>query len=240
VTSPSITAVSTMAASTLCGPLLSGPRIALGTAFRGRTSWLLTGADATCSVSLLTPRAVLLPRSCVLPALPPPTARVSIGDGAIWYDDHRVAVRRWFTPARVVRGALRSHAASPEAVGSRVAGWRDRLGEGEGLTPYGDDVVCGLMLGLIASDHEYADRLAREIRDTDLEARTTAVSATLLRCAGEGWCIPEVEELLDALSSHRGVEPAVRRLLEVGHSSGRGLCEGLSSVLDLRHSGLAA
>jgi Protein of unknown function (DUF2877) len=235
-----VTTPSTMAASTLCRRVLSGPRIALSTAYRGRDSWLLTSAEPRLGVSLLTPRAVLLPRSLVVPALPPGSPQLSIGDGALWYDDRRVAVRRWFTPPRVVRGALREHPASPAPPGGLVAGWCAHLGEGDGLTPYGDDVICGIMLGLLATDHEDADRLAQEIRETDLDARTTALSAALLRCACEGWCIPEVERLLVALAENAPADHAVRRLLAVGHSSGRGLLAGLASVLDLAQLGMAA
>ncbi len=235
-----MTTPSTMAVSILCRALLTGPQTALTTAYRGRDAWLLTCVESPLGVSLLSPGAVLLPQSIVMPALPAGRCRVSIGDGALWYDDVRVTISRWFTPARAVRGALRRHGTETAVAAGVVEGWRDHLGEGPGLTPYGDDEICGAMLGLIATDHPDADRLATEILASELDARTTPVSAALLRCAADGWCIPEVERLLVALETGVGATVAVDGLLAVGHSSGHGLLAGLASVLDLSPLGLAA
>lgn len=230
----------TMAASTLCRSFLSGPRVALTPAHRSPEAWFLTGPEVPGGVSLLSPRAVLLPRSVVVRAVPTGSPRVTVGEGALWYDDERVAVTRWFTPPRVVRGVLRHLALPPGRAAQRLVGWRDRLGAGEGLTPYGDDVVCGTMLGLLATDDEAADGLARDIQEMELDARTTAISAALLRCAAEGWCIPEVDRLLMSWSKREADESAVQALRAVGHSSGRGLLTGLASVIELPHRGLAA
>lgn len=229
-----------LAASALCRDLLAGPRTCLVTAHRSRDAWLLTAHGERWLVTLRTPRAVAHPQSLVVQALPAGSPQVSIGDGCLWYGDQRVTVSRWFTPPRVVRGSLRAHAARPDPTPELLTGWRHRLGAGEGLTPYGDDVICGLMLGLLATDHEHTDRLAREIRETDLEARTTAASAALLRCTADGWCIPEVAAVVTAVGTGSGLDEAVRQLLAVGHTSGHGLLAGLSSVLDQREGGLVA
>jgi hypothetical protein len=175
-----------------------------------------------------------------MPALPSGTPAVSIGDGALWYDDQPVTVSRWFTPNRVARGGLSRHPTAPGRADDYLECWGDQLGAGEGLTPYGDDVICGVMLGLIAADDRAADSLAAQIRAADLESRTTAVSAALLRCACDGWCIPEIARVLEALASRRDPGAAVQRLLAVGHTSGEGLLAGLATVLDLRRPGLAA
>lgn len=229
---PSRMAPSTMAASTLVRPLLTGPRADLVPAHRSRAAWLLTTPAGPAGwLSLSTPRAVLLPHALVLALLPPPVAQLSVGDGFLWYDDQPVAVRRWFTPPRVARGALAGLGAAPADVCGRLAGWSDRLGRGDGLTPYEDDVTCGAMLGLLATDDPAAVWLAGQIRGADLESRTTTVSAVLLRSACEGWCIPEVAAVLTALGSGRAVAETVHRLVAVGHSSGRGLWAGISQVL---------
>lgn len=232
---------STMAASTLCGPLLSGPLTRMHPAHRNREAWLLTAAGAPKRwVSLSTPRAVRLPHALVLPRLPAHCPRVGVGDGFLWYDEEPVEVRRWFTPPRVNRGVLAALAATPADVRRRLSGWSGRLGRGDGLTPYQDDVICGAMLGLLATDDPAADWLAEQLRCADLEARTTTASAALLRSACDGWCIPEVAAVVTALSTGRSPVEAVQRLTAVGHSSGRGVWAGMSGVLDLPARPVAA
>ena len=73
--------------------------------------------------------------------------------------------------------------------------------------------------------------LAQDIAGADLERSTTATSASLLRTACEGWCIDELADLLRCLA--RGEDPTSARdtLLRVGSSSGRGLIEGVATVL---------
>jgi hypothetical protein len=235
-----VTTRSTMAVSMLCRAAIGGPRAELTVAYRGHDAWLLSVPGSRLTVALVTPRAVLLPCSVVVSTPPARAVQLSIGDGALWYDEQPGAITRWFTPSRVDRGALREHAARGSQTADALAGWRAQLGKGEGLTPYGDDVVCGLVLGMLASGSPDADRLIDEVSQTDLEARTTAVSASLLRCACAGWCIPEVQRLMVALAAGRDIEPAVQALLRVGHSSGRGLLAGLGCALDVALLGVAA
>lgn len=223
----------TMAASTLCVDLLAGPRIPLTVEHRGRQAWQLSASGFPLGVSLLTPGAVRLPQAVVVSHLPSETPRLSIGRGALWYDDQRVSVRRWFRPARVTGGQRARRAASDHGLHALLVSWLTHLGRGGGLTPYGDDVICGVMLGLLAAGDPRASWLADGLRDTDLDSRTTATSAALLRCAAEGWCIPEVDRLLRSLSGTRPDPGAVAGLLLVGHSSGRGLLAGLAQVVDL-------
>jgi hypothetical protein len=239
------TTSSSMAVSTLCRTALFGPRVELTPSYLGPDAWYLRspagrGGHLPRGLSVVTPRAVLLPESVVVPELPTGAGQLSLGDGALWYGDHRVTVSRWFTPSRVVRGGLRGLATPSGLVRRPVAGWRDQLGKGDGLTPYGDDVICGVMLGLLAIDHADADLLAAELREPRLDERTTALSAALLRCAADGWCIPEVERFLVSLSGDTSTDRAAEALLAVGHSSGRGLLAGLASVIDLPRPGLAA
>jgi hypothetical protein len=102
------------------------------------------------------------------------------------------------------------------------------LGVGPGLTPAGDDVLAGLLVGL------WAFGLAAEpLRSAVLAAApvgTTDLSASLLRCAARGESIPEVHELLRATSTSAGrsrLDPALDDLLRVGHSSGAALATGV-------------
>lgn len=228
-----------LAASVLCAGALTGPRIALEVTHRGADAWQLSAPSAPLGVSLLTPRAVRFPQGLVMSSLPNGCPEVSAGEGALWYGDRRVSVTRWLDPPNVL-GRHRRLRRVVSAASDRLARqWRSLLGRGDGLTPYGDDVICGAVLGLLASGDPRGAWLADEIRGTDLPAHTTTTSAALLRCAADGWCIPELDAVLRALSRGVPLADAVSRLLAVGHSSGHGLLTGLGTVVELE-PGLAA
>lgn len=116
------------------------------------------------------------------------------------------------------------------------------VGRGSGLTPVGDDVLCGWL----AIQHARRGAGVRHspIADAVREhapGATTALSATLLGCAARGEVLPQfrrlVLTLLDpALASphdhptpHLG--PSVDALLRVGHTSGAGLLLGATIAL---------
>lgn len=130
----------------------------------------------------------------------------------------------------------RASLAEPPA--SPAAPVRGLVGLGPGLTPAGDDVLCGLLLGLRATGR-VAARSRLEQRVLPLLDRTSALSATLLRQAAQGYAVPPVVELLHAW--HRGAgDPALaaagRRVASVGHTSGPALLLGLSAVLTAPHT----
>jgi Protein of unknown function (DUF2877) len=113
------------------------------------------------------------------------------------------------------------------------------LGRGAGLTPEGDDVLAGLLVTLNGA---LATRpLARRLGDlvTDQAAtRTTTLSAALLRDAADGFGVPALVDLVDALhevesadrsarpTTHRTLADVVVPLLAVGHTSGAALAHG--------------
>jgi hypothetical protein len=102
------------------------------------------------------------------------------------------------------------------------------LGRGPGLTPSGDDVLAGFLIGAAAFGVDAA--ALRAAIETLAPARTTALSAALLWHAARGECIDELAAVAAVLTSERGpeqAERAVRRLLSVGHSSGAALAKGL-------------
>ena len=110
------------------------------------------------------------------------------------------------------------------------------LGLGPGLTPEGDDVLAGLLVGLAAVPRERP--LARRLGDlvAGLAAsRTTTLSAALLRDAAAGFAVPALVDLVDGLpvvdqmdrtTTHRRLADVVVRLLAVGHTSGAALAHG--------------
>ncbi len=104
------------------------------------------------------------------------------------------------------------------------------LGRGPGLTPSGDDVLAGCLLGTRAFGLP-APGLVAAVRDLASRA-TTALSAQLLRdAAGPGQCVPELAATVDALCGRPAPADAVARLLAVGHTSGAALALGLLSAV---------
>jgi hypothetical protein len=107
------------------------------------------------------------------------------------------------------------------------------VGLGKGLTPGGDDVLAGLLVGLHAMGHL---ELARSISGRALDAvvdRTTLLSADLLRLAADGHACIEALALLRAVHTGHQVPTALDRLLSIGHTSGADLATGLAMGLEI-------
>lgn len=133
------------------------------------------------------------------------------------YASPRVAGSRRAMPAEALEQLA---AGDPAAV-------RPLLGLGPGLTPLGDDVLCGWLATAVASRHPRLD----DVRSTvALEARerTTTLSATLLSCASRGEGVPQFRLLLSGVASENrpAVEQSVDLILRVGETSGEGLLLG--------------
>jgi hypothetical protein len=117
------------------------------------------------------------------------------------------------------------------------------VGLGPGLTPSGDDFLCGLLLALrlltpCVSPAVPAGGAAVRLADwigaavtSDATTRTTALSATLLHCAAAGQASGEAAGVLRALTcpGGQGLTVATRRLLATGHTSGADLAWGLAA-----------
>ena len=206
-------------------------------------------------VAVLTSDAVRLPCAVVLPSTsaqrpltrfaPRPNDRAVVGDGCLRWPSRTGpvvihTVRRW-PPATIEAaaagweaglGVLRAKTADidiglpPALLASRHA---DRvlglLGRGPGLTPSGDDVLAGLLLGARAFATP-VDGLAEAI-DAHADSRTTTLSAQLLRHALRGECVPELRELIAALPDPYRVDASLEALLRVGHTSGAALARGV-------------
>lgn len=179
---------------------------------------------------------------------------VTVGDGAVELGGSRVRVSRLvdfamqaFDRSLAPQMTERLTAVDPDggATGDEIAPdvldlLRERptaaldrvLGRGSGLTPFGDDVVCGLLATLLASDDPCAPALRGEAR-RQAPGRTTSLSATLLHRAGEGDVLPAFAQVVTALV-HRphDLEARVARLRGVGHTSGAGMLLGLRLALD--------
>ena len=107
------------------------------------------------------------------------------------------------------------------------------LGRGSGLTPVGDDVLCGWLATRRAlGDPADTVGFATDALATD---GTTLLSATLLRRAAAGDVIPAFRRLLLGLRTGAGVtnlDAAVETLLATGHTSGAGMLLGCTLALD--------
>ena len=111
------------------------------------------------------------------------------------------------------------------------------VGRGDGLTPLGDDVLCG-WLAVHRAAGVATDAVDEAVRSH--LGRTTLLSATLLDCALHGEVIPEFAAYLASLGSpdetHRAAD-----LAAVGHTSGGGMLHGARLALStLHHTGVAA
>jgi hypothetical protein len=119
----------------------------------------------------------------------------------------------------------------PTLVRSRLGELRAEVGElvgaGDGLTPYGDDVLCGWLAVHRASGHA-TDSVDEAVRDR--LHRTTSLSAALLECAMHGEVVPEFATYVGALGTLRE-EQATAELRAIGHTSGAGLLQGAEWAL---------
>ena len=95
------------------------------------------------------------------------------------------------------------------------------VGRGDGLTPYGDDVLCG-WLAVTRAGGLPTPQVDAQVRL--LAPTTTLLSATLLDCAMHGEALPEFVAWLAGTGPVEAVE-------RIGHTSGRGLVEGARLAL---------
>lgn len=105
------------------------------------------------------------------------------------------------------------------------------LGLGPGLTPSGDDVLCGFLLALrhLAAEPALtrgATGLGARVA-AHAPGRTTDLSAALLGHAARGDGCAQLVDLITAVGRGRGVSPCLTRLLAVGHTSGADLAVGV-------------
>ena len=141
------------------------------------------------------------------------------------YLQHRLAHCQSADPDLRPPDALPDDAHSPEVATDLV---RRLLGVGPGLTPAGDDVLAGLLVGLWSFGQK-AGPLRLAVL-AGLPAGTTDLSAALLRCAARGESIPQVNKLLRTMSKNAWpgrLDDAMDDLVRVGHTSGTALATGV-------------
>lgn len=106
------------------------------------------------------------------------------------------------------------------------------LGYGSGLTPYGDDVVSGFLATLLVGNDPCAINLRNSVNEI-APIRTTSLSATLLKRAGEGEVLPAFAEVVERLINNDGNAMAsISKLMAIGHTSGAGMFHGFRLALE--------
>lgn len=119
---------------------------------------------------------------------------------------------------------------------STTDGWpaavRWLLGRGPGLTPSGDDILCGFGVGLLvrgeAGAHEV---LCTSMRDARRVRRTTYVSEAYLDAMAEGYANEGVLDLLRAAGEGDALGGFIARVRDYGHTSGCDTLLGLALAL---------
>lgn len=232
------------AASPLTRHLVHGP--VRGAQVLGRfptAVYLAAGPGHADVLPLLASDALLLPtgmrlvcRSAGLAWQVRPGDVVAVGDGCVELPGLvAYAVREW-RPARV--GTPTAATEHRPLNGRRLV--RSLLGAGVGLTPSGDDILCGALLALRAAGaHQAHAALAEAVLDG--AGRTTSLSASLLRAAVDGYAVACVCALVTATvaGDDAGVTAALPEVLAIGHSSGRALVTGIGAAISLLPPALA-
>jgi hypothetical protein len=128
-------------------------------------------------------------------------------------------------PPRPASDGLAAYAGLPAVI--EAATVARLVGHGGGLTPLGDDVLCG-WLGVLHATGRLTPETAALVRGA--AGRTTLLSATLLDCALHGEVLPEFAAYVAALATPTE-QDAARSLMAIGHTSGAGLWFGATHAL---------
>lgn len=185
-----------------------------------------------------------------------PGSSVTVGNGAIRTEKATASVSRWWDPRPAVAPAtVRELATRADGLEAAVpgipyreltnaveSGYADALldaaarllGRGAGLTPQADDFLAGVLASLRVLGSAVGDRQIVPLLDAIAAplgaiacARTTGLSASLLRHALRGEVTAPAGAMLRALTGRGDVAAAHRSLVAVGHSSGPALSAGI-------------
>lgn len=164
--------------------------------------------------------------------------RITISPGQLHLPGWTIRVTRRWRPlsVRTVAAAPdrawveRQWGSLPPAAPIRLGG--QLVGAGRGLTPSGDDHLCGALLAWRAVGRE-ADRTALWSVIRPRLAGTTGLSASLLTAAASGYAVPSVRDWIGAVVTQDAdaLARAVPGVLALGHSSGQDVIRGALTAL---------
>lgn len=103
------------------------------------------------------------------------------------------------------------------------------IGFGEGLTPSGDDIICGLLAGLLYAGQEEpfeetATLVSALIRNENI---TSVVSRSFLRFGTQGLFIEALVQLHEKLCANQSVLGLIKQISVLGHRSGTDYLRGI-------------
>lgn len=136
-----------------------------------------------------------------------------------------VADHPWRGAAEDVVGRLQRG----EPVEPAVAGL---VGAGPGLTPSGDDLLCGVLLALrLRGDESAREALWAAVRPR--LGATTSLSGSLLTEAAEGYAVPALVRLAGAVAARdgEGALELAAQVAAIGHTSGTDLLAGFVTAV---------
>lgn len=160
--------------------------------------------------------------------------RRSLGEGD-WLDSIFDPQARSISsaPANTVRNLAALPLESPQTRAAMIRRVVDSLvGFGRGLTPSGDDFLCGFLAATRACGSTLAGEIAAAIEAAT--PLTTEISASYLRFAVRGFHEAALADLVRSIARDDGASSvsALRELCERGHSSGADVATGLLVGLD--------
>jgi Protein of unknown function (DUF2877) len=180
--------------------------------------------DADGFVVVLTVGRPLLPNGAQVARLPAVGSTVIVGAEEVWDPTLRLGDADLVAdgPDDLVRAVESRDPSLAASAGARL------IGRGGGLTPEGDDLVCGVAAVIAVGDWPQALREAwlGALIGGDLRRRTTALSATLLELAVAGMGAEPLQALV------AGEAGALARLEAIGHSTGRAIARGAAVALN--------
>jgi hypothetical protein len=167
-------------------------------------------------VAVLTVRPPVLPNGAQVLELPQVAEAVVVEAEVVWDPTIRVGDVEVVAdgPDDLVAAVVSRDPALAAAAGAR---W---IGRGGGLTPEGDDLVCGVAAVVASSGWASREEWLGALVGGDLRRRTTALSATLLELAVAGMGPEPLQAWL------AGDASALARLEAIGHSTGRAIARG--------------
>ncbi len=108
-------------------------------------------------------------------------------------------------------------------------------GAGFGLTPSGDDFICGLLVGMhVLEQIQTIDLMSLRSAVYEAAKSGSILTDTALALARDGLVFEQFKDLITALGygSHTDLRRATVRLLAVGHTSGADIATGLCLTLE--------
>ncbi len=111
------------------------------------------------------------------------------------------------------------------------------VGVGIGLTPSGDDFLCGVFASLYFYNTIFNDRFTEDQLENlanSVGHKTSPFSATLIKAAARGWVQDLISNWLVSLfqGDSKHVKILTKKILEIGHSSGADILVGLITTLE--------